>query len=146
MRPEPYPWRAEAWQPQRVSTAPRDPAVDALLAGLDHPAAAAVARLREVLLTSVEGVSEHVKWKAPSFVVDGQDRVTFRLAPAPVLQLVLHRGVRVRDDIDAFSFDDPTGTVRWAGGDRGVLTFADGADLDARSAQVLELVQRWVRR
>ena len=54
------------------------------------------------------GSREHVKWNAPSFCYAGVDRVTFRLQPGNRLQLVLHRGAKVRDDAADFRFEDPT--------------------------------------
>jgi hypothetical protein len=123
----------------------RDPDVERLLAGSTHPMTPGVERLRAALLDSDEGMSEHVKWKAPSFRYDGEDRVTFNLARPDRVVLVFHRGVRVRPDAERFTFDDPTGLLTWPAPDRGVLTFTDAAQLDAAVPAVVDLVGRWVR-
>ena len=44
--------------------------------------------------------------KAPSFGPGDEDRVTMRLRRGDRLQLVLHRGVAVKD-ASGFTFDDP---------------------------------------
>lgn len=118
--------------------------VDAFLGELQHPLKAGVEQLRAAVLASDDRITEHVKWNAPSFCFDGVDRVTFRLQPGDRLQLVLHRGAKVRDDVDEFRFDDPTGMVEWVTADRGVVTFADLADVEARRDAVVDLVGRWV--
>ncbi|MGK9146014.1 DUF1801 domain-containing protein [Plantibacter flavus] len=119
--------------------------VDAHLAALQHQLKPAVLRLRAAIMASDDGFSEHVKWKAPSFVYDGEDRVTFALHPANRIRIILHRGVRKRDDSAHFVFDDDAGLAVWATPDRGVVTFAsEGAARDAEPA-LLALIARWVR-
>jgi hypothetical protein len=123
----------------------RSPAVDAYLAGLDHPRRDDVAALRATLLDADPELSESVKWNAPNLRYAGEDRVTFRLHPGGRFQLVLHRGATVREDVDAFSFDDPTGLVAWATPDRGVLALDDALAGPDGEAGVVDLVRRWLR-
>jgi len=123
----------------------RSAEVDRLLANLDHPLKAGVERLRSAILDSNPDLTEHVKWNAPSFRYQEEDRVTFKLHPSDRVQLILHRGAKVRTEDDGFSFTDPTGLVRWRTADRGVLTFRDLGGIDARCDQVVRLVNEWVR-
>jgi hypothetical protein len=119
-------------------------AVESFLDALDHPYKEGVLRLRATLLASVPGLTEHVKWNAPSFVHDGVDRITFRLRPGDVLQLVFHRGPAVRSDVDSFAFADPTGLLAWQTPDRAVATFAGVDDVEAKLESVAALARRWV--
>jgi len=118
--------------------------VDTYLASLDHPLASEVRELREAILELDERITERIKWKAPSFVVDGDDRVTFALRPGKGLEVILHRGVAVRDDTAAFRFDDDSGIARWATPDRGIVSLPDAAAIDARRDLLLVLVRRWI--
>ena len=120
------------------------PDVDRFMAELDHPLKEGVDELRRVILAADPGITEHVKWNAPSFRYAGEDRVTFQLRRPDRIQLVFHRGVRVRTDSAAFVFEDPTGLMRWATPDRGILTFSDLAGIESRTAAVGDLVGRWV--
>ena len=119
-------------------------AVDAYLVALEHPHKEGVHRLRATLLASIPGLTEHIKWNAPSFVYDGVDRITFRLKPGDRLQLIFHRGPAVRTDVDSFSFADHTGLMVWQTPDRAVVTFADRADVEQKLQDVAELARRWV--
>ena len=120
------------------------PEVDRFLAGLDHPLEAGVEQLRAGILAADPGISEHVKWNAPSYRFGGEDRVTFRLQPRDQLQLVFHRGARVRADAAEFVFADPSGLVEWRTPDRGVVTFPDLAAVDAAGTAVTALVRAWI--
>jgi hypothetical protein len=118
--------------------------VEEFLAELDHPRAEDVRRLRAAIMASDADLTEHVKWRAPSFCSAGEDRVTFRLFPVDHLQLVFHRGARPQDTA-GFTFGDDTGLLRWADTDRAVLTLGDSADVAAKEAAIVALVERWVR-
>jgi hypothetical protein len=119
--------------------------VDAFMANLDHPLKAGVEQLRSAILASNNDVSEHVKWNAPSFRYDGEDRVTFRLRPGDRLQLIFHRGAKVRSDRAEFTFQDPTGLMAWLAPDRGVVTLPDLETIQSQQAAVVALVNQWVR-
>jgi hypothetical protein len=118
--------------------------VDRFMAELDHPLKAGIEQLRAAILASNDGITEHVKWNAPSFRYADVDRVTFRLQPGDRLQLVLHRGATVRDDAADFRFDDDSGLLDWVASDRAVVTFRDLDDVAARQAAVVDVVNRWV--
>jgi hypothetical protein len=119
--------------------------VDELIASSDHGRIDEVRALRAAILDGVEGVTEQVKWNAPSFCVAGDDRVTFRLQPGDRVELVFHRGAKKRTDVDRFTFDDPTGRVVWSTPDRGVVAFADAADVRASLPVIVGLVDAWMR-
>ncbi len=118
--------------------------VDGFMAALDHPLGDGVQELRAAILASDPGITEVVKWNAPSFRYAGVDRVTFRLQPGDRLQLVLHRGAAVRDDAADFRFEDPSGLLEWVAADRAVISFRDLADVTAKLPAVVDVVRRWV--
>jgi hypothetical protein len=66
--------------------------VQAFLQGLRHGRKDEVEAVREIILSAHPGVTERIKWNAPSFCIDGDDRITFRLQPSDRVQLVFHRG------------------------------------------------------
>ena len=119
--------------------------VEQYLTDLEHPLKEGVLLLRTTILASDPAITEHIKWNAPSFRFDGEDRVTFRLQPRGRLQLVFHRGAKVRSDTATFAFEDPSGLMTWLAADRAVIDFPDLATVTTHQAQVGALVARWVR-
>lgn len=119
--------------------------VDRFMAELEHPMKASIERLRVAIMAENPTLTEQIKWKAPSFCVDGVDRVTFTLHPANHIRLVLHRGAKVREDVADFTFVDDTGLVAWATPDRGVVTFTSAEVAQQNEAALLGLIGRWVR-
>ena len=121
-----------------------NPAVDGYIAGLNHPDREAIDALRRAILELDERITESVKWNAPNFLFDGQDRVTFRLNPGNRFQLIVHRGAAKRDDAHEFEFVDPTGLVEWSTPDRGTLNMAGAKGVGATRRQALSLTRSWM--
>jgi hypothetical protein len=94
----------------------RSEAVERFMQELDHSRKEEIAELRSAILDSNDRITEQIKWKAPSFCFAGEDRVTFRLQPHDVVQLIFHRGAKVKDHAD-FTFEDSTGLLKWAAPD-----------------------------
>jgi hypothetical protein len=118
--------------------------VDDFMAALDHPRKSEIEELRAAILASNSAITEQIKWNAPSFCYPDDDRVTFRMQPGDRVELILHRGAKVRSDADAFEFEDPTGLLNWASSDRGVVTVADSQDLKAKKDDIVKLVNLWM--
>jgi hypothetical protein len=118
--------------------------VDEFMDALDHPHHAAVQGLRAAILAADPAISETVKWNAPNFRAHGEDRVTFRLFPGGRLELILHRGVRVRSDAPDVQLADPEHLVSWVTSDRGVISLKDAADAEAKRPVIVDLVRRWI--
>jgi hypothetical protein len=121
----------------------RSPAVDEFLDALDHPLKAGVEAIRLGILESNPQITEQIKWKAPSFCYAGDDRVTFNLRAPDRIQLIFHRGVRVKD-ASGFNFADPTGLMTWPAVDRAIVTFNDLESVERHLPDQIALVNRWM--
>ncbi|GAB0108097.1 hypothetical protein JMUB6875_71020 [Nocardia sp. JMUB6875] len=120
--------------------------VDQYLADLSHPRKAEIEELRKALLGASPGITEQVKWNAPSFCVNGDDRITMQLQPKDVVNLIFHLGAKKRDaDAGPFEFDDPSGLIRWLAPGRGIVEFRDQDDLTEKLPAVVELADRWMK-
>jgi hypothetical protein len=129
----------------RKSRAEADPSTEvrAFLEGLKHRRKDAVQAVREIVLSAHPEITERIKWNAPSFCIDGDDRITFRLQPRDMVQLVFHRGAGKRDDA-TFSFEDRSGLLEWVAKDRAVVTFGDREDVVAKREALRDLAKRWM--
>ncbi len=117
--------------------------VEAFLNDSGHARLAEVRTLRAALLEGIPGLTERIKWNAPSLGPEGTDRITFRLQPGDRVEVVLHRGTSVRST-DGFTFDDPDGLIAWAAPDRGVVVVRDAPDLATRLPLIVRTCRRWV--
>ncbi len=114
-------------------------------AALDHPLKDVLLRVREAILSADGGLTEHIKWKAPSFCHAGDDRVTFNLYRDGSLLLIFHRGAKVKDvKGNERLIDDPTGLLEWLSNDRASLKIADETDLEKKQADIVKLVKLWI--
>ncbi|WP_420469709.1 DUF1801 domain-containing protein [Brevundimonas sp. FT23042] len=118
-------------------------AVEAWLAGISTTDRAGLDRLRAIVSAAAPGLTETIKWNAPSFADGDQDRVTLGIERKGGWRVVLHRGAATKDAKD-FVFDDPTRTAKWPAKDRGVATFADLSAVEAKAADLEDLIRRWV--
>ena len=98
--------------------------------------------LRTIVRSGLPHAVESIKWNAPSFAVDGEDRVTLGLGRKGESRLVLHRGAKQRALTDLTAVDH-TAVASWPTPDRGVVTFRDLEEIHAREAELIELCSRW---
>ena len=117
--------------------------VDRFMETLEHPRKREIEEIRQLLLSLDGGITEQVKWNAPSFCVAGDDRITLRLQPKNILQVIFHRGAKAKST-EGFDFKDEAGLARWITPDRGMVEFKDQADLDARKGAFRHMAQAWV--
>ena len=103
----------------------------------------AVDRLRRIVTGAHPGLTETIKWNAPSFADGDQDRVTLGIDRKGGMRVVLHRGVGVKDAA-AFHFDDPEAVAKWPAPDRGVISLKTTAEIEARGLAIARLIRRWI--
>lgn len=119
-------------------------AVDAFMAVLEHPAKAAIVRLRAAMLASDGAITEGVKWNAPSFKVD-EYFATMQLRLKVGVGLVLHFGAKVRHVGTARDvIHDPDGLLNWLARDRAMLEFRDVNAVEARAPALQAIVRQWI--
>lgn len=62
---------------------------------LEHPLKKEIEEVRKIILSTNESITEHIKWNAPSFCFNNEDRVTFNLQGKGFFRLVFHCGAKV---------------------------------------------------
>lgn len=91
------------------------------------------------------GLSETIKWNAPTFCDDGKDRMTIMLHRQDRVGLILHTGARPKEDKKAPPlYQDDTGLLEWNSNIRATITFRDLADFSAKRDPFKKAVKRWV--
>lgn len=110
---------------------------------LVHPHKAGILEVRDWILQLDPGISEEVKWNAPSFKLEDHF-ATFRLHPPKDIQVILHTGAKAKSNSRRFVIDDPHELLAWPATDRAVLTLASTDELRAHGAQVKCILKQWL--
>ena len=118
--------------------------VDGFMAQLAHPHKDAIQEVRALVLSADPRVNERIKWNAPSFFID-DDFATFKLQPPSTIQLVLHTGAKVKSQLRTFSIDDPHKLLKWAAGDRCVLTLTSAEHAQQMREAVASIIKQWIQ-
>jgi len=102
--------------------------------------------LRESILSSRPDLKEHIKWNAPSYALDGEERITFNVKnKADQVSLIMHMGATRKEDTDARPvLETDEGLVRWNSNIRGVIAFKNLEDVRAKLAVVLRVLDAWL--
>ncbi len=108
--------------------------VDEWFEGYDNPQKALVQAVREVVLDADPRVQETVKWKAPTFMFEGNIASFFPRSRRTVT-LMFHTGA---------SLDDPDGVLEGEGETSRVLRVASVEDLEAKRASLHGLIRSWI--
>lgn len=120
--------------------------VEQFLDSLDGDKRAQVDQLRALILAADSRLTEHIKWNAPSYVLDGEDRITFNLMnKAGVVMLVLHMGAARKEDKKAPPvMADASDLVTWVSDIRGTLAFASADDIAAHRPALQQVLSKWL--
>jgi hypothetical protein len=110
-----------------------------------HPLKKAVEELREIILGADKGITEHIKWNAPSFCFDGDDRITFNLSKNDRILLIFHRGAKVKDSKNKEPLiEDTTGLLEWLTPDRAAIKFQSTDDVTDKKKALKKVVKLWL--
>ncbi len=117
------------------------------MAALDHPYKVEIEILRGIIRAADPVIGEGIKWNAPSFSapsVTGKDEwfATFHLRAKSGVQIILHRGAKVR--AYAGAIDDPDQLLEWLATDRARVSFGDEADIVHKCEPLTMILRQWI--
>lgn len=116
------------------------------LADQNEEKRAQVNALREIILDSAPSLSENIKWNAPNYVFNKEDRITFNVMNKEgAVKLILHMGASKKEDKKATPvLNDESKLIAWNSNIRGTLTFTNLADIKNNQEQLGNIVKRWL--
>lgn len=104
-----------------------------------------VVELRRYIQAADPSLEEHIKWNAPSYVKDGEDRITFNLLnKEDVVKVVFHMGASRKEDRKAKPILKDAELLEWVSDIRGYMTFKDLKQIVDHEREIKDLVQRWL--
>jgi uncharacterized protein YdhG (YjbR/CyaY superfamily) len=120
--------------------------VEDFLNDLDTDKRLQVNTLRDLILEVEPKLEERIKWNAPSYVKDGEDRITFNLMNRQgAVKLVLHMGATKKEDKKGKPVLDTTyGLGEWNSNMRVTLTFQNLTDINTKADKLKQLIADWL--
>lgn len=118
--------------------------VTVFLDGLMHPRREEIECLRNIILGSDSGLDEGIKWNGPNYSKNGEDRITMRINPPKTLQIILHRGAKVKAQPEERLLSGKYNILVWKENDRAVATFKNLEEILGNSTLLKEIVAKWI--
>lgn len=131
-----------------MKTAQHTKEVTDFINNIDHPLIKGIVLLREIILSADKEITEHIKWSAPSFCYNDDDRITMnseaRMVKDNIVSLMFHRGAK-KKDTKGFKFADDEGLFEWLAPDRALMKFKTVKDIEANKSVLKKIVKKWIQ-
>ncbi|GIO27890.1 DUF1801 domain-containing protein [Ornithinibacillus bavariensis] len=112
---------------------------------LEHPFKEEIIAVRKIILATNNRITEKIKWNAPSFCVNGDDKITFNLRGKGFFRLIFHCGAKVKEVPHRQPLiNDEGGLLEWASSDRAILKFTDMNDVISKENYLKEIINKWI--
>lgn len=120
--------------------------IDEFLNDLDSGKRQQVDALRRIILATEPRLQEHIKWNAPSYVLDGEDRITFNLMnKQQLVKLIFHMGATRKENKKGSPImQDTSGLIEWSSDIRGMITFTSIEDITSNQSSLQEIIRDWL--
>ena len=110
----------------------------------NHPFRNEIELLRQVILQSVEGLTENIKWNGPNYCFEHQDRITMRILPPKQVQLIFHCGAKVKEQPKQKLISEDFGLLVWKENNRAIATFRKMEEIEKHKVDIQQVVQQWI--
>jgi len=111
---------------------------------LNLPLRKEIDRLRFCVLSADNRLSENVKWNGPNYSLGSEDRITMKIQPPAKIQLIFHRGAKVKEQPDNKLIKDDSGLLEWKENDRAVATFNNMEEIENSNLAITKIVRSWI--
>ncbi len=118
--------------------------VNLFLDGLNLPLRKEIDRLRVCILSADNRLAENVKWNGPNYSFGSEDRITMKIQPPDKIQLIFHRGAKVKEQPGTKLIQDDSGLLEWKGNDRAVATFNNMQEIESSKLGIAKIVRSWI--
>jgi len=95
-------------------------------------------------LSANSELTENIKWNGPNYCFKNEDRITMRIHPPKQIQIIFHRGAKVKEQPKTKLIKDDFGMLVWKGNDRAIATFKNIQDIEKGKSNFTEIVKHWI--
>lgn len=110
----------------------------------NHPSRKEIELLRQIILTSDKELTENIKWNAPNYCHNNEDRITMRINPPKQIQLIFHRGAKKLAQPSTKLIDDKTRFLVWKENDRAIASFKNFGDIEKNKSELSTIIDDWI--
>lgn len=111
----------------------------------NHPFRKEIEELRDCILSSNKNLTENIKWNAPNYCFENEDRITMRIQPVTTqVQLVFHRGAKKREQPKDKLIENKSKMLVWKENDRAIITFKNRQDIENTKVELENIINEWI--
>ena len=111
---------------------------------LNHPLRKEIELMRQCILSANNNLSENIKWNGPNYCLGGEDRITMRVQLPKNIQLIFHRGAKVKEQPKEKLIKEDFGLLAWKGNDRAIATFKSIKEIENSKKYLSTIITEWL--
>ena len=121
-----------------------NPQVTIFLEEQNHPLRIEIEALRHLILTANRALVENIKWNGPNYSLNDRDRITMKIQPPKNIQLIFHRGAKVKEQPKEKLIREDFGLLDWKENDRAVAIFMSILEIEKNKELISAIVNEWL--
>lgn len=111
----------------------------------NHPFRKEIEELRDCILSSNKNLTENIKWNAPNYCFENEDRITMRIQPVTTqVQLIFHRGAKKLEQPKDKLIANNSKILVWKENDRAIITFKNKQDIENGKVELKNIINEWI--
>ena len=114
------------------------------LDSLNHALRAEIECLRNIIMSTDYELTEGIKWNGPNYSINGKDRITMRINPQKQIQVIFHRGAKVKEPLKERLLSGQYDILIWKENDRAIASFKSLDEIQENSQMIREIVTKWI--
>lgn len=118
--------------------------VTGFLDSLNHALRAEIECLRNIIMSTDYELTEGIKWNGPNYSINGKDRITMRINPQKQIQVIFHRGAKVKEPLKERLLSGQYDILIWKENDRAIASFKSLDEIQENSQMIREIVTKWI--
>lgn len=121
-----------------------NPKVTDFLIELNHPLYIEINTLRQIILCVDDNIEEGIKWNGPNYSFNNVDCITIKIQPPTKIQVIFHRGAKVKEQLLDKLIKDDSGLLVWIENDRAFVSFKNVEEIALNKENFIRIVKEWI--
>lgn len=118
--------------------------VSEFLSALNLPLDKEIHYLRSLILSCEHKLTENIKWNGPNYCFEGEDRITMRVQSPKIVQLIFHRGAKVKEQPSNKLLSNDFEFLDWKSNDRAVASFKNLEAILTVESNLRLIIKEWI--